>query len=122
MSSDEVNQSPTEGDDLTELLDSALNDFGKTKTSDDDLDDFMSSLDRDAAQKAAANFHEMLEKMAKTTVAENKENQEINEKLDVGPLSGEGDYEANFLEQINKYFFCYLVNILFTFICFISKQ
>lgn len=96
MSSDKV---VTEENELSDLLDSALNDFGKFKTTDDDLDDYMSSLDRDAAQKAATNFHEMLEKMAKATVTENKES---NLKLNVDPLNSEKDYETNFLEQINK--------------------
>ncbi|KAH7731713.1 PRX-19 protein [Aphelenchoides avenae] len=53
----------TKTDDLAELLDSALKDFGKSKTSDEELDELMDGLDREATQKAAKNFQAMLEGM-----------------------------------------------------------
>lgn len=92
MSSKEVSESITEKKELLNLLDNALDDFDKPKTSDDDLDEFMYSLDRNAAQKAAKNFHEMLEKIADKTNVKNKESS----------LKFNDDCETNFLKQINK--------------------
>lgn len=79
-------------DDLSELLDSALKDFGKAKTTDEELDEIMDGLDREATQKAAKNFQAMLEGMV--TVMD----QEQQQQAAAGP-SGE---DAKFFEGLKE--------------------
>lgn len=67
MSDNPESSKPNENKDaeeLSQLLDSALQDFSKKKTNDDDdLDDYMEKLDAEAAQKAAKEFNHMLQQM-----------------------------------------------------------
>lgn len=60
MDNSQDNQNAEE---LSQLLDSALQDFNKKKTSDEELDDLMADMDREAAQKAAQEFNHMLQQM-----------------------------------------------------------
>ncbi|KAM3722184.1 putative peroxisomal biogenesis factor [Dirofilaria immitis] len=46
--------------DLSELLDSALADFGRTLNTDDELDSMMDSMDQQAVQKAAQKFDNVM--------------------------------------------------------------
>jgi hypothetical protein len=55
-------------EELSQLLDSALQDFNKKKTTDDELDDLMADLDREAAQKAAQEFNHMLQQMIQVKI------------------------------------------------------
>ncbi|CAJ0942531.1 unnamed protein product, partial [Mesorhabditis belari] len=48
---------------LADLLDSSLKDFGKTRTTDDELDEMMASHDQEAAKRAASDFQMMLQQM-----------------------------------------------------------
>ncbi|PIO71591.1 hypothetical protein TELCIR_06502 [Teladorsagia circumcincta] len=53
-------------DGLSELLDDALKGFSeRLRTTDDELDEIMASHDQAAAQKAAADFQQMLQQMVK---------------------------------------------------------
>uniref|UniRef100_A0A915ACY3 Peroxin-19 n=1 Tax=Parascaris univalens TaxID=6257 RepID=A0A915ACY3_PARUN len=45
---------------LSALLDSALEDFGRARNTDAELDSMMETMDREAAQKAASNFDSMM--------------------------------------------------------------
>lgn len=84
------------------MLDSALLDFGKTKRKeedDDDLDDYMATMDREAAQKAAANFQNMLDQMARATQLSN---QEEEAKLSAAASSSSSTKQEGFMEAINK--------------------
>ncbi|VDM40771.1 unnamed protein product [Toxocara canis] len=45
---------------LSALLDSALDDFGRARNTDDEIDSMMETMDREAAQKAATNFDSMM--------------------------------------------------------------
>jgi peroxin-19 len=65
-------------DDLSDLLDNALQDFGKKKNTDDDLDEFMAGIDREAAQQAAKNFQVMLENMVTTIEKDHQKEEETN--------------------------------------------
>uniref|UniRef100_A0A915EAN6 Peroxin-19 n=1 Tax=Ditylenchus dipsaci TaxID=166011 RepID=A0A915EAN6_9BILA len=84
-------------DNLSSLLDSALGDFGKNKKSDDDLDDFMASMDREAAQKAAKKFQQMLEEMAQA--GQNDAEEGDSTHISAGPSSSE---QNSFMEAINR--------------------
>ncbi|VDM94213.1 unnamed protein product [Onchocerca ochengi] len=46
--------------DLTALLESALEDFGRTRNTDDELDSMMDTMDQQAVQKAAQKFDDVL--------------------------------------------------------------
>ncbi|CAJ0580885.1 unnamed protein product, partial [Mesorhabditis spiculigera] len=65
MADDKKEEIPSgsKDDELANLLDSSLKDFGKQKNTDDDLDDIMAAHDQEAARKAAADFNEMLKNM-----------------------------------------------------------
>lgn len=45
---------------LSALLDSALEDFGRARNTDAELDSMMETMDREAAQKAASSFDSMM--------------------------------------------------------------
>lgn len=79
---------------LSALLDDALGDFGKTKTSDQELDDFMDAMDREAAQKAAGKFQQMLQKL----VEERKEEEEEKQEVTANPSSSKDE----FTETLNR--------------------
>ncbi|VDO65755.1 unnamed protein product [Onchocerca flexuosa] len=46
--------------DLSALLDSALEDFGRTRNTDDELDSMMDTMDQQAVQKAAQKFDDVM--------------------------------------------------------------
>jgi hypothetical protein len=99
MSSGESNKQPSEADnDLSDLLDNALGDFASQKkagTTDDDLDDFMTSIDQEAAQKAAKNFQHMLEALAESGGKEELVGEAAATTASVGEPS-------SFMEAINR--------------------
>lgn len=79
---------------LSKLLDDALGDFGKVKTSDEELDDFMSTMDREAAQKAAGKFQQMLQQLA-----QEQENKQSSSSTPQNSADGE------FTKTLNRYLF-----------------
>ncbi|VDK25175.1 unnamed protein product [Anisakis simplex] len=60
---------------LSALLDSALDDFGRLKNTDDEIDSIMENMDQEAAQKAASHFDSLLKNLTLNTAA-NQQNAE----------------------------------------------
>ncbi|KAI1725369.1 pex19 protein family domain-containing protein [Ditylenchus destructor] len=79
---------------LSKLLDDALGDFGKVKTSDEELDDFMSTMDREAAQKAAGKFQQMLQQLA-----QEQENKQSSSSTPQNSADGEFTKTLNRLSE-----------------------
>lgn len=95
-----LNETKDTDDDLSNLLDSALNDFGKNKLSDDDFDEFMANQDKAEVQKVGKDFQQMLEQMVMNMEEAKKNIQE--ETPFVEHLSRSSGTEAHFMETINK--------------------
>lgn len=86
-------------EDLSNLLDNALNDFGKNKLNDDDFDEFMATQDKKEVQQAAKDFQQMLEQMATNIdkeVQKNKEEELVNNQ------ASSSDKDAEFMETLNR--------------------
>ena len=89
-------------EDLSKLLDSALNDFGKTKLSDDDFDEFMANQDKKEVQKAAKDFQQMLEQMVTNIEKESEQNKQKEVPMEKTP-SGSSATEAHFMQTFNSF-------------------
>lgn len=96
----DANSTKNEDEELVQLLDDALKDFKETpkKSTDDDLEDFLSVVDREAAQRAANNFQQMLENITK----QQQQSPNFGSNEDAPSTSNTLSDEDQFQQTINR--------------------